>query len=166
MDLLENDLHKFLNSRQFISPRDKEKIKQIKLRLNQKNIKATWQRIFIFHFLFESGNNFHFFAGHLTNYLKQKGVNLSTATIYNTLNLFIKHGFLKEVQGNSNSKIYDTCTETHIHFFIKTEGKVADYAMADFNANVELNLKDPIPKGYKIEDVQVNIIVSKDDSSN
>ena len=59
--------------------------------------------------------------------------NVSKATVYNTLNLFVKEGILKEVALDPQRIIYDTNTDHHHHVLNTDNGEIRDIKPVDIN---------------------------------
>lgn len=51
---------------------------------------------------------------------------LSRATVYNTLNLFVRQGLLRALTLDEGKVVYDPCLEKHHHFIDKTSGRIHD----------------------------------------
>lgn len=52
---------------------------------------------------------------------------VSLATVYNTLNLFVAHGLLKEVKDTASERVrYDCNTNPHFHFIDEETGEMLD----------------------------------------
>ena len=51
---------------------------------------------------------------------------LSRATVYNTLNLFVRQGLLRQLTLDGGSVVYDPRTEAHHHFIDETSGQIHD----------------------------------------
>jgi len=58
--------------------------------------------------------------------MRQSHDPISRATVYNTLELFVRHGLLKELQVEGSATVYDSNTEPHHHLFHEDSGKVSD----------------------------------------
>ena len=88
-------------------------------------LKSTSQRINLIKTLFQNGNQ-HFSAEDVYNEVKNTGLKISLATIYNCLNQFTTHGILKMVKTSSDKVYFDTNLESHHHFFCKSSGELTD----------------------------------------
>lgn len=51
---------------------------------------------------------------------------LSRATVYNTLNLFVRQGVLRSLTLDEGKVVYDPCLEPHHHFIDETSGRIHD----------------------------------------
>ena len=77
---------------------------------------------------------------------------ISRATVYNTLNLFVLKGLLREVHLNADSVVFDPKLETHHHFIDEETGAIHDI---DWDKVQVCNLESL--RGYRIRDYQVVI---------
>jgi Fur family iron response transcriptional regulator len=98
----------------------------VQARLAAHGIKPTRQRILIAGFLFER-------AQHVTAEEVLHGVNstqerVSKATVYNTLNLFVRHGLVRDVLVDPERTFYDSNTEPHHHLYWEDDGTLVDVA--------------------------------------
>ena len=75
---------------------------------------------------------------------------ISRATVYNTLNLFVLKGLLREVHLSADSVVFDPRLETHHHFIDEQTGAIHDI---DWDCVQVCNLESL--RGYKIRDYQV-----------
>ena len=75
---------------------------------------------------------------------------ISRATVYNTLNLFVLKGLLREVHLSADSVVFDPRLETHHHFIDEETGAIHDIGWDRVQV---CNLESL--RGYKIRDYQV-----------
>jgi Fur family transcriptional regulator, iron response regulator len=75
---------------------------------------------------------------------------ISRATVYNTLNLFVEKGLLRELHLAPDSVLFDPNTERHHHFIDEDTGRVHDIPWNQINVT---NVK-PLP-GFEIHGYQV-----------
>jgi Fur family transcriptional regulator, iron response regulator len=84
-------------------------------------------------------------------------VNVSLATIYNTLHQFRSAGLLREVAVDGARSYFDTDTSDHHHFYIEDEQRVIDIPASSI---VIQNLPEA-PQGMNITHVDVVVRVRK-----
>lgn len=94
-------------------------------RLKAAGLRPTRQRLALTRILFENGHR-HVTAETLHAEAKTAGVDVSLATIYNTLHQFTTVGLLREVVIDTGKAYFDTNTEDHHHFFFEDCGRLAD----------------------------------------
>src|SRR5215472_5179959 len=75
---------------------------------------------------------------------------LSRATVYNTLNLFVEKGLLRELVLSEGKVAFDPNIESHHHFIDESTGIIHD---VPWHA-LEVRKVDPL-KGYDIREYQV-----------
>ena len=84
-------------------------------------------------------------------------VNVSLATIYNTLHQFRTAGLLREVAVDASRSYFDTDTSDHHHFYLEDEQRVIDIPAS---AILIQNLPEP-PPGMTVTHVDVVVRVRK-----
>jgi Fur family iron response transcriptional regulator len=75
---------------------------------------------------------------------------ISRATVYNTLNLFVEKGLLRELHLAPDSVIFDPNIDRHHHFIDEETGRIYDIPWNQ----VEVNNAKPLP-GFEVHDYQV-----------
>jgi Fe2+ or Zn2+ uptake regulation protein len=75
---------------------------------------------------------------------------LSRATVYNTLNLFVEHGLLKEFILAEGRVVFDPNTEKHHHFIDEATGKIYDVPWKAVGVSQVEELK-----GFDVHEYQV-----------
>ena len=123
--------------------------------LNSSPLKLTSQRINLIKTLFQKGNQ-HFSAEDVYNEVKNTGLKISLATIYNCLNQFTTHGILKMVKTSSDKVYFDTNLESHHHFFCKSSGELTDID----SKKVYISKFPKIPKGKKLNSIEIIVNIS------
>ena len=92
---------------------------ELKTKLAQHGVSATSQRLDIAEVLFEMPQ--HMSAEQIIERLSANYKHVSKATVYNTLNMFVAQGLLREVHVDPERTFYDSTTHPHHHFFnVKT----------------------------------------------
>lgn len=84
--------------------------------LRAAGMRPTRQREELAELLFRDGNR-HVTAEVLHREAAQDGIQVSLATVYNTLHQFTEAGLLREVVVDSGRAYFDTNTVPHHHFF-------------------------------------------------
>ena len=125
-------------------------------KLRKSGLRPTKQRLKICEMLFNSNKTFHFTVNDLTKMAENKeNINISLATIYNTIHAFIKKGYLKEIPINSNQSYFDTNTSHHHHFFDEKKRELIDLENKDIDP---IKINKTIP-GKKITSIEVLVKV-------
>ena len=131
-------------------------------KLRKSGLRPTKQRIKICEVLFDTDKTFHFTIKELVKIIEnQANINVSLATVYNTVHAFIKKGYLKEIPLNSSQSYYDTNVTHHHHFFDEEDNKLIDIDQDDVD---EINIRKKIP-GKKIRSVEVIAKIVSDNQS-
>lgn len=92
--------------------------------LNEKNLKATPQRIAIYGYLLE--NRTHPNAETIYNALKEDYPAMSLATVYKTVATLRDEGLIQEINVGEDSFRYDAYTDDHAHVICRCCHKVFD----------------------------------------
>ncbi len=95
--------------------------------LRKSNIKPSYARIKIMEYLIE--HPVHPTVEEIYSNLVQEIPTLSKTTVYNTLDLFIRHDLARMVTIEENETRYDADTTNHGHFKCETCGCVYDFSV-------------------------------------
>jgi len=118
--------------------------------LRAHDIKPTKQRMALGRLLFE-GEHRHITADQVFDEAMREGVEVSLATVYNTLHQFAQVGLLREVAVDMGQSYFDTNTSKHHHFFDAHIGKLVDIPEDEVSIT---RLPSP-PEGQEIAGVEV-----------
>lgn len=124
--------------------------------LRMAGLRPTRQRVALAQLLF-SGPHRHISAEQLHAEANGSLVNVSLATIYNTLHQFRSAGLLREVAIDASRSYFDTDTSDHHHFYLEDEQRVVDIPTSAIEI---LGLPEP-PEGTKITHVDVVVRVKR-----
>lgn len=119
-------------------------------------LRPTRQRVALAEILF-GGPHRHLSAEELLTEAQSAKVNVSLATVYNTLHQFRAAGLLREVAVDASRSYFDTDTSDHHHFYLEDEQRVVDIPASSI---VIQNLPEP-PKGMTVTHVDVVVRVRK-----
>jgi len=87
-------------------------------------ITPTLQRVEIAQILFAKPQ--HLSAENVLNMVNKTSIQVSKATVYNTLGLFAKEGLIREVIVDPTKVFYDPTTVPHHHFYNVDTGSLTD----------------------------------------
>jgi len=124
--------------------------------LKAAGLRPTRQRVALARLLFADGHR-HISAEELFQEARNAHIQVSLATIYNTLHQFTAAGLLREVPVDSGQSYFDTNVSHHHHFFVPETGAVMDIEGEEFGLN---EVPTP-PEGYEIERVDVVVRLRK-----
>jgi Fur family iron response transcriptional regulator len=118
--------------------------------LCQAGLRPTQQRLRLGSLLLSNAGR-HVTAGTLHAEAVSAGMQLSLATVYNTLNVFTDAGLLRRIGIDGSKSFFDTNPAGHHHFFVDSEDRLLDVP----GPGVEIDqLPQPLP-GYEISRVDI-----------
>lgn len=118
--------------------------------LRRAGLRPTRQRLVLAAFLFAGGGR-HVTAEMLHAEAVGASLQISLATVYNTLNQFTDAGLLRQIGVDGSKSFFDTNPTTHHHFYVDHEDRLLDVP----EPGVEIDqLPQPLP-GYEISRVDV-----------
>lgn len=121
--------------------------------LERHGIRPTRQRLALMELLFAEPR--HISAEGLLTLARRRGIAVSKATVYNTLNLLRRKGLLREVPVDGGRTFYDTNLSHHHHIYNVDTGELRDVP-AD---TVSLARLPELPRGTEPDGVDVIIRV-------
>ena len=119
-------------------------------RLRSARLRPTRQRIELVGLLFAAADR-HVTAESLHAEATRAGVQVSLATVYNTLHQFTQSGLLRQVVVDAARSYFDTNTGDHHHFYIDAEQRLIDIP----GERVQVHGLPNPPTGSEIERVDV-----------
>jgi Fur family iron response transcriptional regulator len=119
--------------------------------LTARGVLPTAQRVELALFLLDRPQ--HLSAEQILADIRTRGLRISKATVYNTLNLFRERGLLRTVDVDPTRQFYDSCTAPHHHFYNVDTGELTDIP----SDSVRLDVGTALPHGT--EQAGVDVIV-------
>ena len=123
-------------------------------KLRMAGLRPTRQRIALASLLFDKGDR-HVSAELLFEEASASDLQVSLATVYNTLHQFNRAGLLKAISIDASRTYFDTNTGNHQHFFLEDSEEVVD--MPEDMIRID-NLPEP-PEGMEIASVDIVVRV-------
>ena len=120
--------------------------------LRDKGVTPTHQRVQIASVLF-CREPYHYSAEQVLQEVNADAMEVSKATVYNTLGLFARKGLVREVIVDPSKVFYDPTTRPHHHFYNVDTGNLVDIQAGD----IELAGLPELPTGTVAEGVDVVI---------
>ena len=117
--------------------------------LTNYGISPTQQRIRIAQVLCSEAR--HLSAEKILEEVNQEKTQVSKATIYNTLKLFVRKGLVREVIVDPSKIFYDSTTHAHFHFYNENSGELTDID-AD---SISLESLPDVPQGTELTGVDI-----------
>ena len=126
-------------------------------RLRASGLRPTNQRLELCKILFDRKETFHFTIKQLKQIIARDSKSkISLATLYNTVYVFKKSGYLKEISLKGNKTFFDTNIKNHHHFYDEDSSQLIDIK----NENVSINNLPSAPNGKKIKEIEIVIRVA------
>jgi Fur family iron response transcriptional regulator len=116
--------------------------------LDQHGIQPTPQRVAVADYVLKAAE--HPSADTVWARVQQSFPTISRATVYNTLNLFVEKGLLRELHLAPDSVLFDSNTDRHHHFIDEATGQIYDIPWD----KVQVTDTKPLP-GFEVHDYQV-----------
>ncbi|MGF1474810.1 MAG: iron response transcriptional regulator IrrA [Geminicoccaceae bacterium] len=118
--------------------------------LKASGLRPTRQRVALARLLFGRGDR-HVTAEDLFHEARAASIQVSLATIYNTLHQFTEAGLLREVPVDMGQSYFDTNVSHHHHFFDGKNGELIDIP----NDQIAFSRLPEAPEGCDIESIEV-----------
>jgi len=119
--------------------------------LTQYGISPTQQRIRIAQVMCSEPR--HLSAEQILDEVNLETVRVSKATIYNTLNLFVSKGLIREVIVDPSKIFYDSTTHPHFHFYNEDSGSISDIE----EGSIALETLPKIPDNTELAGIDIVI---------
>lgn len=126
---------------------------KIEDKLRAHKVKPTAQRVEIGELLLARPR--HMSADLIISELSAVGSRVSKATVYNTLNLFARHGLVREVSVDCERQFYDSTVEPHHHFYNEDSGELIDIDSRE----LAFSSLPSAPDGTEAQEIEVVIRV-------
>ncbi len=126
--------------------------------LKAKGLKATPQRLAVHEAMLEM---VHASADMVRDFVWKKGVSITTASVYNTLEQLCASGIYKRFPTPDNKVWYDVLTGPHVHIYDRKRAEYKDLADEQTLSMLNAWFKEHQPKGYRIDDIALHLICHK-----
>ena len=126
--------------------------KETEARLRTAGLRPTRQRMALAKLLYAKGDR-HVTVEELHEEATTAGIDVSLATVYNTLHQFTEARMIRVLAVEGSRTYFDTNVSDHHHFFIEGRNEVRDIPTSNITIN---NLPAP-PEGMEIAHVDVVI---------
>lgn len=125
----------------------------MKAKLEGAGIQASASRLAVADFIFNT--DCHPTAEEVKTQVEQRMPSVSTATIYNTLNLFVEKGLLIEVlDPKLDRQRYDCNTTPHFHLFDEESGRLIDIPHSGGDIGDKI---DSLQKNYNVHSIEIMV---------
>ena len=112
----------------------------IKVQLLKCDINPTFQRNEIARVMLNKPQ--HLSAEQVLTFVNESDVHVSKATVYNTLNLFVEKGLIREVSIDPIKIFYDSNTSHHHHYYNEDTGEISDFEIDEMSLNPKSSLPE------------------------
>ncbi|MCB1448400.1 MAG: transcriptional repressor [Rhizobiaceae bacterium] len=126
--------------------------KETETRLRQAGLRPTRQRMALADLLYAKGDR-HLTVEELHEEATTAGIDVSLATVYNTLHQFTEARMLRVLAVEGNRTYFDTNVSDHHHFFVEGRNEVLDIP----TSNISISNLPETPDGMEIAHVDVVI---------
>lgn len=121
--------------------------------LEQAGLRPTRQRRALALMLVGDGRHRHVTAESLFEAVRAAGLQVSLATVYNTLKCFTEAGLLTEITVDGARSYFDTRTEDHPHFYHEEDGTLSDAP----SGSIAFSRLPELPEGTALSKIDVVI---------
>ncbi len=112
----------------------------IKAKLLECGINPTFQRNEIARVMLSRPQ--HLSADKVLTLVNANNTHVSKATVYNTLNLFVEKGLIREVAIDPTKIFYDSNASHHHHYYNEDTGELYDFEADDMSLNPKSSLPE------------------------
>lgn len=131
-------------------------ISEIRKKLTEQGLKVTPQRVAIFEAIITLNN--HPTAEKITDFIRKNHPNISTATVYKTLETMVEKRLIKKVKTDKDKMRYDAVMTKHHHLYCSDSDEIIDYVDEELNNMLEAYFKKKKLSKFQIEEIKLQII--------
>jgi len=131
------------------------KREQLRARLRDKGLKATPRRVLILEAITELNN--HPAADEIVKYIRNRNLNVATATVYKALDILVAKNVINKVETEKNRIRYDAITEPHHHLISTETGLITDYQNDEIHNILREYFKKNKIDEFEIEEIKLQI---------
>ena len=130
-------------------------MEEFKNLLKKHSLKATPQRLAVHQVMMELG---HASVDMVTERIKDTGVKVTTASVYNILSQLALIGVYDHRMSSNNKMYFDVNAYGHMHFYDMENHTFKDIIDDELYEMIQQNLMRKRFKGFKVEDIDIQII--------
>ena len=130
-------------------------MEEFKNLLKKHSLKATPQRLAVHQVMMELG---HASVDMVTEKIKDTGVKVTTASVYNILSQLALIGIYDHRMSLNNKMYFDFNAYGHMHFYDMENHTFKDIIDDELYEMIQQNLMRKRFKGFKVEDIDIQII--------
>ena len=125
------------------------------LKLKQKDLKVTPQRLAIIEAIFKLNN--HPTAENIIDFIRKNHPNIATGTVYKVLETLVKNDIIKKVTTEHGVMRYDGITEHHHHLYCTECDLIEDYSNEELDTLLRTYFENKHIKGFKPQEFVLQI---------
>lgn len=125
-------------------------------KLIEKGLKVTPQRIAVLEAILNLNN--HPTAENILDHIRKSYPNISSATVYKVLDVFVSCGLIKRVKTERDIMRYDPVAESHHHIYCSDSDCITDYNDEELNRLLKDYFNKKQIPDFRIEDLRLHII--------
>jgi Fur family peroxide stress response transcriptional regulator len=130
-------------------------IEDIRNKFAEKGLKITPQRVVILEAIYKLNN--HPTAENIIEYIRESHPNIATGTVYKVLETLVENGLINKVKTDKDIMRYDGIVEKHHHLYCSECDLIEDYIDEELDKLLKNHFKNKYIKGFKIEDIVLQI---------
>ena len=130
-------------------------MEEFKNLLKKHSLKATPQRLAVHQVMMELG---HASVDMVTEKIKDTGVKVTTASVYNILSQLALIGIYDHRMSSNNKMYFDVNAYGHMHFYDMENHTFKDIIDDELYEMIQQNLMRKRFKGFKVENIDIQII--------
>lgn len=131
------------------------KREHLRAKLRDKELKATPRRLLILEAITELNN--HPSAEEIVKYIRNRNLNIATATVYKALDILVAKNVINKVETENNIIRYDAIPEPHHHLISTTTGIIKDYQNDEIHDILREYFEKNKIDGFDIEEIKLQI---------
>jgi Fur family iron response transcriptional regulator len=136
-------------------------VHDLRVKLRDAGLRPTRQRVALGWLLFAKGDR-HITAEKLYEEATGARVQISLATVYNTLHQFTEAGLLREIAVDGSKTYFDTNISNHHHFLFEETNMLVDIP----DSHIAVGALPDVPEGMEVARVDVIVrLVKKSDAA-
>ena len=133
----------------------KDDINSTSKKLSEKGLKVTPQRISILEAIYSLKN--HPTVDNIIEHIRVSQPNIATGTVYKVLDTLVEKGLVKKVKTDRDILRYDGIIEGHHHVYCSECDLIEDYKDEELDRILKDYFSQKKIKGFKLEDIVVQI---------
>lgn len=124
--------------------------------ISERGLKVTPQRVAVLDAVSKSSN--HPTADNIISFVTRNHPNIGKGTIYRVLETLVDYKIISKVKTDSGIMRYDPVMTKHHHLYCVDSERIEDYKDEELNKILSKYFKKKKIKGFKIEDIKLQII--------